>query len=147
MRNRSKTIESLRRLAERPGTPAEGDTALRLLEKMGAKMPPRYVGRIFSLGQFPRGTRIFYCYWCYDNDQGTIDCNRPKVIDGQIWMRIKFDRLKAPRWVPVTSKRGCHIALEPFEGDEAILLYNLYIDSVEEYNQRHEDILDKIYAR
>ena len=36
MRNRSRTIESLRRLAERPGTPHEGETARMLLAKLGA---------------------------------------------------------------------------------------------------------------
>lgn len=36
MRNRHDTIASLRRLAERPGTPEEGDTARRLLRKMEA---------------------------------------------------------------------------------------------------------------
>jgi hypothetical protein len=38
MRDRSKTIASLRRLIERPGTPQEGETARRLLEMMGGKI-------------------------------------------------------------------------------------------------------------
>ena len=36
MRNKQKTIESLRRLAERPGSPNEGEIARRLLEQLGA---------------------------------------------------------------------------------------------------------------
>jgi hypothetical protein len=143
MRNRRKTIESLRRLAERPGTPAEGETAHRLLEQMleqmGAKSSPPIPPRIFSLGQFPRGTQVYYCYWCYDNARGVIDCNGPKVLDSQIRMRIKFDRLKQPRWVPVTSKHGCHIALAPFRGDEAELLYNYWADSIDELREKQEE--------
>ena len=42
---------------------------------------------------------------------------------GNWWMRIKFDRLKQPRWVPVTSELGCHLGLKPFEGDEQETLY------------------------
>jgi hypothetical protein len=38
MRDRAKTIESLRRLAERPGTPQEGETARRKLREMEADM-------------------------------------------------------------------------------------------------------------
>lgn len=40
VRNRRKTIESLRRLAERPGTAAEGATALLLLERNGRECTP-----------------------------------------------------------------------------------------------------------
>lgn len=42
MRNRTKTIEALRRLAERPGTPQEGETARRLLERIEEAKPFRY---------------------------------------------------------------------------------------------------------
>ena len=40
MRDRQKTIEALRRLAERPGSPAEGETARRKLRELEAQMPP-----------------------------------------------------------------------------------------------------------
>jgi hypothetical protein len=40
MKDRQKTIESLRRLAERPGTPAEGENARRILKKLEAQQPP-----------------------------------------------------------------------------------------------------------
>jgi hypothetical protein len=43
-------------------------------------------------------------------------------------MRLKFDRLKHPRWVPVTSDLGCHIALKPFAGNEKEVLYRRDID-------------------
>lgn len=49
MRDKQKTIESLRRLAERPGTPQEGETARRMLKKMEAAPPlpsPAIAGRI-----------------------------------------------------------------------------------------------------
>jgi hypothetical protein len=140
-RNRRRTIESLKRLAERPGTPAEGETARRLLEKMGENISPPYIGRVFTIANFPRGTRVFYQYWAYENATGAIACDLSKVIQGQIWMRIKFDHLKQARWVPVTSKRGCHLAQKPFHGDEAILLENLWVDSVEEFNEWRENIL------
>ena len=64
MRDRSQTIAALRRLAERPGTPAEGETARRLLEAMGGIS---WVPHPFDPAMFPAGTRTFYCYWCYRN--------------------------------------------------------------------------------
>lgn len=39
MRDRQKTIESLRRLAERPGTPQEGETARKKLRELEAQEP------------------------------------------------------------------------------------------------------------
>jgi hypothetical protein len=121
MRNKSQTIESLRRLAERPGSPNEGEVARRLLEKLGAKF---WNPRPFDPSMFPAGTVVFYCYWCYKNDRGVIRTKPPKRIQGQWWMLIKFDRLKQARWVPVTSDLGCHLSLTPFEGKEAETLYH-----------------------
>ena len=120
MRDRSKTIASLRRMIERPGTPEEGQTARRLLEMMGGE---NWIPRPFDPAEWPFGTRLFYCYWCYDNDIGTVRTKPPKFVQGQWWMLIKFDRLKQARWVPVTSDLGCHIAKQPFWGDEAETLY------------------------
>ena len=125
MRNKQKTIESLRRLAERPGSPNEGEIARRLLEQLGAKT---WVGRPFDPSMFPSGTVVFYCYWCYRNDRGAVRTKPPKVIQGQWWMLIKFDRLKQARWVPVTSELGCHLALTPFEGNEQETLYRRDVD-------------------
>ena len=42
MRNRTKTIEALRRLAERPGTPQEGETARRILDRIEEPKSFRY---------------------------------------------------------------------------------------------------------
>jgi hypothetical protein len=41
MRNRQQTIQALERFIERPGTPEEGETARRLLEKMQGENPAR----------------------------------------------------------------------------------------------------------
>lgn len=125
MRDRTKTRESLRRLAERPGTHAEGETAKRLLEKFGVRL---WIPKPFDHSQFPRGTRVFYCYWCYRNDTGTVACDDPKILRGIKWLRIKFDNLKQPRWVPVESDLGCHLGLEPFVGDEAEILYRMFVE-------------------
>lgn len=130
MRNRSKTIEALRRLAERPGTPEEGDTARLFLEKLSGKKRA-WIPHPLNPAMFPPGTRIYYCYWCYENDAGTVRAKPAKMIEGQWWMLIKFDRLKTPRWVPVTSKLGCHVALEPFEGFEKETLYHRDVEYYE----------------
>jgi len=140
MRDRSKTIAALRRLIERPGTPHEGETARRLLEMMGGK---DWVPHPFNPSEFPVGTRVFYCYWCYRNDEGTMCKQAPKWIQGKWWMRIKFDRLKQPRWVPVTSELGCHLGLKPFEGNDCEVLYHRDIDWEEhdrEFIQRLKDL-------
>lgn len=142
MRNRSKTIEALRRLAERPGTPEEGETARALLERLGGGR--KWKPRPFDAAMFPQGTRIFYCYWCYRNYPGVVRTKPPKVIDGQWWMLIKFDRLKAPRWVPVTSELGCHIGLVPFEGLEEETLYHRdawYWEQSKMFEQKFADFL------
>jgi len=122
MRNKRATAASLRRLAERPGTPAEGETARRLLAKFA---PKEWVGRPFAAADFPKGARVFYCYWCYRNDPAIVVTHNVKHIGGATWMCLKFDRLKNSRWVPVTSSLGCHLALAPFEGDEAEILYHM----------------------
>jgi hypothetical protein len=41
-------------------------------------------------------------------------------------LRIKFDHLKTPLRVPVTSAKGCHIAKQPFSPEEAEYLYNYW---------------------
>ena len=140
MRNRRKTIESLRRLAERPGTPSEGETARLLLEKMGGKPKVSFPVHPFIATNFPKGTVIYYCYWCYPNNRGTICSKPPKMIQGEWWMLIKFDRLKQARWVPVTSKKGSHIRTEPFIGEEARWMELIYCDDLEEHDARMEEI-------
>lgn len=107
MRNRRKTVASLRSLAERPGTPEEGATARKLLERMVGSVP---APKLFSAAEFPRGTAVFYNYWAYpQNDPCIIVGKKPKIIQGQTWLRMKFAHLKQPRRVPVTSEKGCHI--------------------------------------
>lgn len=124
MRNRRQTIESLRRLADRPGTKAEGETARRLLEAMTAGMPQP---KPFNLSEFPRGTEIWYAYWCYWNKHGVIVGREPKTYSGQTWLRIKFDHLKNPIRVPVTSGKGCHISKRPFTAEETEFLHNSWV--------------------
>ena len=125
MRNRRQTIESLRRLAARPGPTAEGETAQRLLEKMAGNGP---VPKPFNLADFPRGTRIWYAYWCFRNVPGTIIGREAKIFEGRVWLRIKFDHLKTPMRVPVTSGKGCHIAKHPFSEQETEYLDNPWIE-------------------
>lgn len=117
MRNRRKTIESLRRLAERPGTVAEGETAQRLLDRMRGSVS---ISTRFDAGKFPRFTPIYYNYWAYPpNAPGTVVGRAPKEVQGRMWLRIKFAYLKNPRAVPVTSAHGCHISTAPLRPDEA----------------------------
>lgn len=120
MRDRRKTIESLRRLAERPGTPEEGETAQKLLEKMLDNNPK---GIRFEAQKFPIMTEVWYAYWCYRNQHGWIASKETKTVEGQIWVRIKFDHLKQARWVPVMSDFGCHLSLTPFSEADAEYLY------------------------
>lgn len=120
MRDRRKTIESLRRLAERPGTPHEGETAQRMLDQMLGKNPK---GQKFQEENFPQMTEIWYAYWCYRNQHGYIASKEPKTIRGETWVRIKFDHLKQARWVPVTSDFGCHLSITPFSEEETEYLY------------------------
>ena len=123
MRNRRQTIESLRRLAQRPGTKHEGETARRLLERMLGHRAILF--RPFSATEFPKGTTVYYNRWAYEkNDPCIIVGKQPKVIQGQTWMRVKFQRLKQPRWVPVTSEKGSHISKTPLPLREAEYLYN-----------------------
>lgn len=121
MRNRRKTIESLRRLAERPGTPHEGALAEKMLERMAGSGP---VPRPFRIEDWPRFTEIFYSYWCYKNARGVIAGKAFKMIQGQWWVRIKFDHLKTVRIVPVTSDAcGCHLSKTRMTKEEAIWFY------------------------
>lgn len=128
MRDKQRTIESLRRLAERPGTPQEGETARRILEKMveNSKTTQRSRGRVFNHSDFPVLAEVWYSYWCYPNQHGYIVGSKIKQTEGRIWMRIKFDHLKQPRWVPVTSSEcGCHISRTAWADADAGWLYEM----------------------
>jgi hypothetical protein len=126
VRNRHKTIDSLRRLAERPGTKAEGETAKAMLDKMLQSCPQR---KPFNAAEFPRGTEVFYNYWAYPtNDPCVIVGKQPKVIQGQTWVRMKFNHLKHPRSVPVTSRKGCHISKTPLSEQDAEYFYHYWRD-------------------
>lgn len=137
MRDRNATIEALRRLAERPGTLSEGETAKRMLERFGAKL---WEPIAFRASDFPAGTEIYYCYWCYKNERGVIRTKPPKYIQGRWWMLIKFEHLKQARWVPVESSLGCHIRKEPFQGDEAEVMYHM--DT--EWEAKFRDFMAKV---
>ena len=92
-----------------------------MLDKFGARAC--WTPKPFDPADWPLGTRVFYCYWCYSNKAGTMCKQAPKWADGKWWMRIKFDYLKQARWVPVTSHLGCHLGKVPFEGEVADTLY------------------------
>jgi len=124
-RDRAATIQALRRLAERPGTPEEGETARSLLKQFGGVT---WVPLPFNPSDFPPGTVVFYCYWCYRNDRAVVCKQSPKWQRGGWWMRLRFDRLKQPRWVPVTSTLGCHLGKEPFTGNVEETLYRRDVD-------------------
>jgi hypothetical protein len=124
MRNRRKTIESLRRLAERPGTTHEGENEKRALARMLERNPKV---RPFNACDFPKGTLVFYNYWAYTkNDPCVVVGKQPKTIQSQTWMRLKFQSLKQPRWVPVTSVKGSHISTKPLSAEEANYLHTPY---------------------
>ena len=124
MRNRAQTLESLKRLADRPGTVEEGRTAKRLLERMKVHAP---ACRPFNLTVFPRGAKAYYNYWAYStNEPCTVACDQYRTVEGRIWMRLKFDSLKSPRWVPVTSAKGCHLSIAPLSARDSDYLYHLY---------------------
>ena len=125
MRNRQKTIASLKRLAERPGTPAEGDTARRLLAEMVGNAPQ---SKPFVLSDWPRGTEVYYNYWSYGNAHGVIVGKDPKIIEGQVWLRIKFDHYKQVRRVPITSRKGCHLSRTPLPKDEVDFMWRIWSD-------------------
>ena len=128
MRDKQRTIEALRHLAERPGTPQEGETARRLLALMGGV---EWIVKPFDPALFPVGTTVFYCYWTYRNLRAVVMTGKDGLYQthrGQTWMRLKFTHLLHPRWVPVTSELGCHIALERFSGNEEETLYRGDID-------------------
>jgi hypothetical protein len=137
MRNKAKTIESLRRLAERPGTPNEGEIARRLLEQLGARF---WKGRSFDPQVFAPGVTVYYCYWTYRNERGVICKQPPKTIRGEVWLRIKFEKYKQPRWVPVTSPLGCHLSYKPFEGDEQETLYRMDL----EWRERDKELAEML---
>ena len=103
MRDKTTTIAALRRLAERPGTPEEGEVARAMLNKLGGT---DWVPLPFDPHDFKAGDVVFYCYWCYRNERGIVRNKPPKMSHGQWRMLIKFDYLKAARWVPVTSELG-----------------------------------------
>jgi hypothetical protein len=121
MRDRRKTVESLRRLAERPGTKAEGEVAKRMLKRMAGDVP---TPKKFSAAEFSRGTAVFYNYWAYpQNDPCVIVGKEPKIIAGETWVRMRFTHLKQPRRVPVTSAKGCHISKTPLSTADAEYMY------------------------
>lgn len=140
MKNKSKTIDALRRVAERPGSPNEGEIAKRLLAQLGVK---HWTPRQFIRSDWLKGKEVFYCYWCYRNDHGVIASDKTQVHRGETWLRIKFDRLKQPRWVPVTSPLGCHIGTEPFTGNESETLYRRDLD----WEEHDREFLERMRSR
>jgi hypothetical protein len=107
-----------------------------MLEKFGGE---EWVPTVFDALMFPRGTRIWYCYWAYLNNPGVVLAD-PKIDHGQWWMRIKFDHLKQSRWVPVTSPLGCHIGLRPFDGNVRDTLYRMDVD----WQMKDREYIDKL---
>lgn len=124
-RNIRKTIEALKRLAERPGTLHEGETARRMLEKMVGSVP---TVKPFRIEDFPRGTSVFYNYWAYPQNAPCVVVGKfPRVIKGETWLRLRFEHLKQPRWVPVTSAKGSHISKVALSAEEAGYLYKSWL--------------------
>jgi hypothetical protein len=124
MRNRRKTIESLKRLAERPGTKHEGVVAHQMLKRMLGNIPDVIA---FRADDFPAGTTVFYNYWAYpENDVCLVMSKSPKIIHRQTWLRLAFIHLRRTRWVPVTSAKGCHISKTPLSSEDAHYMYSPY---------------------
>jgi hypothetical protein len=126
MRNRRQTIEALRRLAERPGTKHEGETARRMLAKMIGNAPQ---AKPFRIEDFPNRVTVYYNYWGYPENDPCVVCHGKRdiasqFIDGNTWMRLRFTHLKQPRWVPVTSAKGCHISKHPLSPKDSDYMNN-----------------------
>lgn len=133
MSDRRKTMAALKRLADRPGTPGEGAVARAMLERMEANTAVRPAPKPFRFEDFPIGCQVYYNRWAYpENDPCIVFPMKTaphfRTIEGQIWMRLSFTHLKRPRWVPVTSSKGCHISLTPLSPADAEYLRNPCLD-------------------
>ena len=122
-------IEALQRLAERPGTEAEGELARSFLETLARKhkvrVPERFVSEEDLRRKFPKGAQVYYNMWCYEpNAPGIVTCYDKE----RGWIRIKFDHLKSSRSVPIYTERGgCHLSTEPLPLIDAYDLIYIHI--------------------
>lgn len=62
--------------------------------------------------RFPKGTRVYYNYWDYSRNDPGVVTEYPCTWN---WLRIKFDRLKAARSVPIYSPKGWHLSVAPVD--------------------------------
>lgn len=68
---------------------------------------------------FPKGTRIYYNRWAYEPNSPGIVMGYPRDAERLWnWMRIKFYSLKSARNVPVYSRSGYHVSIEPVNRPE-----------------------------
>jgi hypothetical protein len=138
-------LAAIRALAERPGTPAEGQVARDILKRLTVKgqniadavedlddwlpdharsMRLRYSNpfareriKVEIRQHFPKGMRVYYNYWAYpDNCAGTVT-GYPVDSACWAWIRIKFDHLKQARRVPIFTSEGWHLSAEPIESN------------------------------
>lgn len=73
---------------------------------------------------FKKGDRVYYNRWAYStNDPATVQGYvKPKPENHDhpwAWIRLKFDRLKSPRHVPIYSTAGWHLSHQPLSEAEA----------------------------
>jgi hypothetical protein len=121
-------IEALQRLADNPGTEAEGVLAKSFLEALSGKYNIRPVEQFTSTAalqaKFPRGSRVYYSNWCFKPNTPGVVKGYPKT--GGNWIRIKFDHLKSVQAVKVYGKLGSHLSLEPVSLDRAYELIYIH---------------------
>ena len=121
-------IEALQRLAERPGTEAEGELARSFLKTLAAKhkirIPERFVSEEDLRRKFPKGAQVYYNMWCYEP-------NAPGVVTGYAkergWIRIKFGHRKSYSVPIYTERGGCHLSTEPLPLIDAYDLIHIHI--------------------
>lgn len=137
----ARKIAALRALAERPGTEAEGAVAREKLAKLMAASPAppttimdsfadtirsavdRCVAREELRAEIQRrfkpGDLVYYNRWAYAANEAGIVKGYPKpTTDNAAWLRIKFDRLKTARNVPIFSEDGWHLSHTPLVASE-----------------------------
>ena|SRR5258707_8918992 len=152
---KSRRLQALQNLANRPGTEAEGAVAREMLERHQAKEDPYTLAQRIAHAayakvqtdiksrdaiakeirlRFPKGTRVYYNKWAYRSNSPGVVTGYPRIqFDGSWgWIRIKFDHLKYASAVPIYSSLGWHLSGTPVSGAESLRLQGLRV-SMDEF--------------
>lgn len=118
MRDKQRTIESLRRLAERPGRPQEGETARRMLREMEAKETPLVPPSSIPAPRW--GDRV----------RPTMNPEMAEAL-GKHEASFKRDLADFFRKAGYVTRRGPKPAVTSWEDIEAQIRRNIYKDQVD----------------